>query len=87
MNLSDHKFEIQLIAAVVVLTVGCGLLIAGFSTEPVGEIHNSVLIAFGEILTWTGAVLGMKTYYSASIEVLKHKLNHSNKEANKEDVK
>ena len=30
---------------------------------PPGEIHNSVLVAFGEILTFAGAVFGMKYHY------------------------
>lgn len=46
------------------LAVGCLLLIAGFVVAPPGEIHNSVLIAFGEILTWSGSMLGMRIYYS-----------------------
>jgi hypothetical protein len=45
--------------AVVVTMVGCGLLIAGFIVTPTGEVHNSVLIAFGEILTFAGTLLGI----------------------------
>lgn len=54
----------QLGTAVGLLVVGCLLLIAGFIVPPPGEIHNSVLIAFGEILTWSGSMLGMRCYYA-----------------------
>lgn len=43
--------------------VGCGLLISGFIMPPPGEIHNSVLIAFGEILTFAGALFGIDYHY------------------------
>lgn len=63
MGIRKHKPTIQLLAAVLLIIVGCGLLIAGFIVPPPGEIHNSVLIAFGEILTFAGAVFGMKYHY------------------------
>ena len=52
MNLNKHKPTIQLISAILLIVIGCGLLISGFIMPPPGEIHNSVLIAFGEILTF-----------------------------------
>ena len=63
MEIRKHKPTIQLLAAVFLIVVGCGLLIAGFVVPPPGEIHNSVLIAFGEILTFAGAVFGLKYHY------------------------
>lgn len=63
MNLNRHKPTIQLFAAIVLITIGCGLLIAGFVIPPSGEIHNSVLIAFGEILTFAGALFGIDYHY------------------------
>lgn len=63
MEIRKHRPTIQLIAAVLLIIVGCGLLIAGFVVPPPGEIHNSVLIAFGEILTFAGAVFGLKYHY------------------------
>ncbi len=63
MEIRKHKPTIQLLAAVLLIVVGCGLLSAGFCVPPPGEIHNSVLIAFGEILTFAGAVFGMKYHY------------------------
>ena len=63
MEIRKHRPTIQLLAAVFLIVVGCGLLIAGFIVPPPGEIHNSVLIAFGEILTFAGAVFGLKYHY------------------------
>ena len=53
----------QLIASVAMCTFGCALLVAGFWTPPVGEIHHSVLIAFGEILTFSGSLVGIDYHY------------------------
>lgn len=53
----------QLLVAAGVTIVGCGLLIAGFIVEPPGEIHQSVLIGFGECLTFAGSILGIDYKY------------------------
>lgn len=63
MNFKSHKSAIQLCSAIFLITVGCGLLIAGFILPPSGEIHNSVLVAFGEILTFAGALFGIDYHY------------------------
>lgn len=63
MNLRKHKPTIQLLAAIALIALGCGLLVAGFILPPPGEIHNSVLIAFGEILTFAGALFGIDYHY------------------------
>lgn len=57
------KAEIQIWAAVGMMVVGAGLLIAGFAVAPSGEIHNSVLVAFGEIMTFAGSVFGIDWHY------------------------
>ena len=44
---------------------GCGMIIAAFIVPPTGEIHPSVLTAFGEILTFAGAVMGIDYKYSS----------------------
>ena len=55
--------KLQLILSVVLCAFGVLLLIAGFMTPPVGEIHHSVLIAFGEILTFSGSLIGIDYHY------------------------
>ena len=49
--------------AIVMCAFGCALLVAGFATPPVGEIHHSLLIAFGEILTFSGSLIGIDYKY------------------------
>ena len=55
--------KIQLITAIVMCLFGGTLLVAGFVTPPVGEIHHSLLIAFGEILTFSGSLIGIDYKY------------------------
>jgi len=35
----------------------------GFWVSPIGEIHNSVLVAFGEISTFSGCLFGVDYHY------------------------
>ena len=53
----------QLILATSLCAFGGILLIAGFICPPLGEIHHSVLIAFGEILTFAGSLIGIDYHY------------------------
>ena len=53
----------QLISATVMCLFGCALLVAGMVTPPAGEIDASVLIAFGEILTFAGSLFGIDFKY------------------------
>lgn len=61
------KLRFQFLISALLIIVGCGLLIAGFCVPPVGIIDNSVLIAFGEILTFVGAVFGIDYSYKIKI--------------------
>jgi len=55
--------KVQLILAVSLCVFGGMLLLAGFCCPPLGEIHHSVLIAFGEILTFSGSLIGIDYHY------------------------
>ena len=55
--------KVQLILSVGLCVFGGVLLIAGFCCPPLGEIHHSVLIAFGEILTFSGSLIGIDYKY------------------------
>ena len=54
---------IQFILALVMVLFGVLLLIAAFFVPPCGVIDPTVLTAFGEILTFAGALLGMDYHY------------------------
>lgn len=58
-----RRAQLQLVCAVILTAVGAGLLVSGFIVSPMGEIHSSVLVSFGEILTFAGAVFGIDYRY------------------------
>ena len=60
---AEHHHTVQTVAAAVVIIVGCAVLVAGLFMPPAGEIHGSVLVAFGEALTFAGACMGMNYHY------------------------
>ena len=57
------KKNFQIFTAVAMCSFGGALLLAGFLCPPLGEIHHSILIAFGEILTFTGSLIGIDYKY------------------------
>lgn len=60
----DNKDKwVQLLCAMFLVFTGSALLVAGFIVSPSGEIHSSVLISFGEVLTFTGALFGIDYRY------------------------
>ncbi len=61
------KEETQLIVACLLVVLGAGLLIAGFTVPPVGIIDSSILIAFGEIATFAGSLFGIDYHYKYKI--------------------
>lgn len=65
---NETKLSLQLIAALLLIIVGCGLLIAGFIVAPLGVIDASVLTAFGETCTFGGALFGIDYTYRYKIK-------------------
>ena len=59
----DTKLTIQLCLAIVLIIVGVILLFLGFGADPYGEIHDSVLVAYGEVSTFAGSLLGIDYTY------------------------
>lgn len=57
------KLNVQLVVAALLILVGCGLLIAGFTVALLGIIHSSVLVAFSETCTFAGALFGVDYHY------------------------
>ena len=55
--------RLQLLCAVALCAFGCTMLVAGFICPPLAEIHHSVLIAFGETLTFSGSLIGIDYRY------------------------
>lgn len=59
------KQEIQFYAAYAMALLGVVLITIALLVEPVGQIHPSVIAAFGEILTFSGACLGLDYHYKS----------------------
>lgn len=59
------KKSTQLWIAVLLTVSGILLLFFGFLAVPTGEIHNSVLVAFGETSTFAGALFGVDYKYKS----------------------
>lgn len=59
----ETKLTIQILLSIVLVIAGIVLLFLGFYFPPQGEIHDSVLIAYGEVSTFAGSILGVDYSY------------------------
>ena len=55
--------NIQLITAAILSIGGMIMLYCGVFIEPQGQIHESLLIGFGEVATFAGALFGIDYTY------------------------
>lgn len=62
-SLINMRIDLQLIAAFILSTGGLILLFCGVFIDPQGEIHSSLLVAFGETATFAGALFGIDYVY------------------------
>lgn len=75
MEAFNKKVELVKISLAVTLVIfGCVLLMMGFWVAPTGIIDSSILVGFGEILTFAGAVLGINYIYQAKHKELEYKI-------------
>lgn len=54
---------IQLVTAAVLSIGGLVMLFCGVYIDPLGQIHESLLIGFGEVATFAGALFGIDYTY------------------------
>ena len=54
---------IQLVTAAVLSIGGLVMLFCGVYIDPLGQIHESLLIGFGEVATFAGAIFGVDYTY------------------------
>ena len=57
------KLNIQLVTAAVLSVGGLVLLFCGVFIAPQGEVHESILVGFGEVATFAGALFGIDYTY------------------------
>lgn len=75
------KLTLQLFLGAFLVLVGVVLLFLGFYAPAVGEIANSVLVAYGEVSTFAGALIGVDYKYKYQVykldeeERIRHKDN------------
>lgn len=69
-------FKEVLIYVLAVVTMGAGLslLFIGIYIPPEGEIHQSVLTAFGLISIFVASLLGISLHYDNELEKLKNNI-------------
>ena len=78
MNKTPENIAQLIIAALVVLG-GMSLLHIGIQIDPEGEIHETVLVAFGEAATFAGSIMGIDYHYKN-----RNKNDHSDSNPNEQ---
>lgn len=74
--LKDYRLEMMFVFGVAIAIFGCILLMMGFGVAPIGEIASSVLVAVGEVFTFSGSVLGISATYKSNLNKLKEDLKN-----------
>lgn len=59
----EGKMTAQFILAVVAVFAGLVLLFIGFFAPPYGAVDSSLLVAYGETLTFAGSLIGVDYHY------------------------
>ena len=62
-----RNFNLQIVTAAILAIGGLILLFCGVYLDPQGEIHESLLIGFGEVATFAGALFGIDAAYSKKL--------------------
>ena len=61
--MNNNKWNIQLLTAFVLSFGGLVMLFCGIYMTPLGQIHESLLVAFGEVATFAGSLFGIDYAY------------------------
>lgn len=78
--------KVQFGIAIGLMVFGCVVLLIGLLTPPEGQIHQSVLVAFGEIATLAAGVLGIDAIYTNKLQKIVADLkSNENKEGEAQD--
>lgn len=72
--------KVQFGIAIGLMVFGCVVLLVGLLTPPEGQIHQSVLIAFGEIATLAAGVLGIDAIYTNKLQKIVAELKEGKKD-------
>lgn len=69
--------KVQFGITIGLMVFGCIVLLLGLLTPPEGQIHQSVLVAFGEIATLAAGVLGIDAIYTNKLQKIVAELKSS----------
>ena len=72
---NNPSSAVKFYLACALIFVGVILLFSAFWVPPTGNIHESVLIAFGQILVFSGALIGIDYNYRYKTIQLQSKLH------------
>lgn len=72
--------KVQFGIAIGLMVFGGTLLMIGLLAEPQGQIHQSVLVAFGEVATLAAGVLGIDAIYTNKLQKIVADLKKEGKE-------
>lgn len=78
------RLNVQLWVAVFLTVAGVVMLFCGFWVAPTGEIDNSVLVAYGEISTFAGALFGVDYSYKVRFKRYLNGIEKEDKDKEKE---
>lgn len=73
--------KVQFGIAIGLMVFGCIVLLIGLLTPPEGQIHQSVLVAFGEIATLAACVLGIDASYTNKLQKIVAELKSNENKA------
>ena len=65
------RIKTELTSAILLVAVGAFLLIAGLFIPPMGVIHPSILVAFGEVAVFAGSLFGIDLHYKMEFNKFK----------------
>lgn len=83
---TETKLTIQIIISIILIAAGLVLLFLGFYADPHGEIHDSVLIGYGEVSTFAGSLLGIDYHYKYKTHIDDNRYRHIEKEIDDEEI-
>lgn len=81
----DTKLTIQIILSIILVFAGLTLLFFGFFAPPQGDISNSVLVAYGEVSTFAGSLLGVDYHYRYKVYKIDADLEQEELRKNKDE--
>ena len=72
-----HKYDVQIISAIIMLVFGMLLTYLAFIEAPYGEVPESTQTVFGRCLMFSGSMLGMGAYVNQRFSEMDRKIDYN----------